>query len=265
MGRQKERDYRSRILTTLAQGAVIPTLGRNNLLRRWQEEGAGIPMEEFHELVWNLIRDGLIFLQPRCNNEKVITDFEMKLTTRGHQYLETAGEYEPDDPDGYLGQLRENMPDLDPIIQKYLQESLFAYRADCFLASAVMLGCASERAILLLGETYLESKHAKVSQPFREIFQSPKRKFGDKLEALRNQLEPIADQISVKPRRDIKAALDYMAEQIRQTRNQAGHPSGVELSRGQTRMNLHSAVYYMEVVYELIKYFGEPDGTAENF
>ena len=43
---------------------------------------------------------------------------------------------------------------IDPVIIRYLEECLSCFRRNLLLSSAVMLGCASEKAVLLLIETF---------------------------------------------------------------------------------------------------------------
>ena len=255
MQRDQERLYRTKILTILAEGRIAATLGGQTFQKLWREEEIGIPDGEYYELIWKLIQEGLVYLTPRFNNNKHLTDFAITLSTRGREYVDSEGEYEPDDPDGYLDLLRERIPDIDDLVFKYLQEALSTYRGDCLMATAVMLGCASERAVLLLGEAYIASQTQGVSQKFTDSFRSEKVKFGEKLRALRNQLEPITNEFPRRVQQQFSATLESMAGLIRHTRNEAGHPSGVELSRDQMRMNLHTAAYYVEIVYELISYF----------
>jgi hypothetical protein len=56
-------------------------------------------------------------------------------------------EYVPYDPDGYLAQLKKDIPEVDPIVIVYLEEALRCLRTGSQLAAAVMLGCAAEKAL----------------------------------------------------------------------------------------------------------------------
>lgn len=255
MLKDKEREYRARILAALSEGVVHAGLWKNGLLKRWQEEGTSIPVKEFHALVWKLICEGLVFPLPDFNNESGLSDFQLKLTEQGRRYMETEGDFEPDDPEGFLDLLDQRVPDLAPLVRKYFQEALFAYRADCFLASAVMLGCASEKAILLLGETYLANPSTGSSEKFEKDFCNPKIGFARKLQALRDRIRSCASSLPLEFKRDAMTALNGTADFIRQTRNEAGHPSGVELSRDNVRTNSKVALHYIQIIHALSDYF----------
>ena len=75
------------------------------------------------------------------------------LTEYGKKVVSTT-EYQPHDPDGYLARIRADIPKIDDVIIRYLEESLSCYRKNLLLAAAVMLGCAAEKAVLLLVQAY---------------------------------------------------------------------------------------------------------------
>jgi hypothetical protein len=63
------------------------------------------------------------------------------VTAYGEKVLEN-GEYQPYDPDGYLQKLQSEIPTVDPVIIRYLEECLSCFRQNLLLSAAVMLGCA---------------------------------------------------------------------------------------------------------------------------
>ena len=68
------------------------------------------------------------------------------------------------DYDGYLSELRQRFPALDPTVERYLSEALQAYHRSLPLSSMVMLGCASERLVLQLIDAYVSSLESEASQ-----------------------------------------------------------------------------------------------------
>ena len=255
MQRDKEREYRNRILLALFENRFETGLCRNTLLKHWQSENTGILIDDFHELIWKLVTEGLIFLFPQWNNDYVISDFKLKLTDAGRQYLESDGEFRPEDPEGYLDLLDKKIPTLDMIVRKYMEEALFSYRSNCMLATAVMLGCASEKSILLLGEAYIAGRSSSSSGSFEKEFLNPRSVISRKISALKGKIELIAKELVSELNRDVMGALNGMADVIRHTRNEAGHPSGVSLSRNDIRMNLTIAAHYLETINLICEYF----------
>jgi hypothetical protein len=75
------------------------------------------------------------------------------LTEYGKQVLASL-EYQPHDPSGYLALLKQQVPGVNSDAVRYLDESLQCFQRGTLLASAVMLGCAAEKAALLLIEGF---------------------------------------------------------------------------------------------------------------
>jgi len=133
----------------------IPT--RLPIFGRFEEQGRHIADDDralaqqvFHELYLERI----IISGSGPNSMSHLMDWPFyRVTEYGKKVLETA-EYEPHDPDGYLANLRGELPNLDDVILRYLDESLTSFRHGLLLASAVTLGCAAEKAMLLFVEAF---------------------------------------------------------------------------------------------------------------
>ncbi len=48
-------------------------------------------------------------------------------------------------------------PDADPVIVDYFKEAVLTYNAGCPKASTVMMGCASEQAVLVLHQAFMSA------------------------------------------------------------------------------------------------------------
>jgi hypothetical protein len=117
------------------------------------------------------------------------------------------------------------VPALDPVIITYLTESLRTFRIGAMLSSTITLGCASEKAPLLLIKAYRDS----LPKASREKFESHtngrmiKRQFEELRKMingdLRGRLPPdLEDGLDV----ELNAIFDF----IRNQRNDAGHRTG---------------------------------------
>jgi hypothetical protein len=252
---EREQELRRLILNGLAEEQNPPDMARNLLVKRLREDGCSIDDLEVAEIIWLLVREGLIFLDPDFNNDRHLQNFRIHLSERGRRYIEESGQYQPDDPDGYMHLLEERCAKLDALVKKYLQEAVLSYRAQCYLASTVMLGCASEQVIVSLGDAFIVAMGDEVHQKFVDSFRSPRTKFSDKLSKLRDNLLPRKNGLPEPIQGKFEQALHTMAEFIRLTRNDAGHPTGVEMSGEQARINLTTAGFYFEVIEELRAHF----------
>jgi hypothetical protein len=148
------------------------------------------------------------------------------------------------------------VPSADPVIREYLSEALQCFLRDLNRAAAVMLGAASERAVLLLIESYarsiadpnkktqVESQVEKASSIFRkyEIFD---KGFANVKPKFPKALGENADSL-------LRGVFDL----IRNSRNDAGHPaSGILVSRDTNYSHLRLFIPYCQRIYELIDWF----------
>lgn len=158
---------------------------------------------------------------------------------------------QPYDPDGYLARVKA-IPNIDDVILAYLEESLKAFRIHCLLSSVITLGCASEKAILLLidaCENSLANSTDKAHFIKKTDTISIKRKHDEFQNILKTKI------LNVLPY-DIKENLDnYLTglfSIIRTQRNDAGHPSGKVIQREHLYSYLVVFPAYLEKVYTLL-------------
>jgi len=199
------------------------------------------------EVIWDLIIEGV--LRPGTTTGDPALPF-FHLTEYGREHLKEEHP-RPHDPDGYLKRLMASVPDLDETVLTYLTESLKTFRIGCLLSSTTTLGCASEKALLLLFEAYAMALSGEKQERFRkDIDGKPmKRKFDEFHKRLDSHL------VSHLPG-DIKEHLDIaliaISALLREMRNDAGHPTGKAVAREQAYANLAVFPTYLKKVYELI-------------
>jgi hypothetical protein len=177
------------------------------------------------------------------------------LTDYGRRVLSNP-EYQPHDASGYLALLKHQIPTINPDVIRYLDESLQCFQRGTLLASAVMLGCAAEKAALLLIDAFGDAivDAGKKQQYEKETaFWMISRKY----EALWKRLEPLASGLPKDLGEDLHTILDRIFDLIRSTRNAAGHPTGKSVERETMRANFILFPSYCRRVYGLIDYFGK--------
>jgi hypothetical protein len=209
--------------------------------------------EKVRQIVWEFILQGILAI----GLDELNPDFPfVSITEHGKQVLE-SGQTLPYDPDGYLKKLRTEIPNLDPIIEMYLSESLQAYLKGLIFSSAVMLGVASEKAFLILLEAFTNAlTDPQKKQRFLSIQESiqTKRKF----DQLKNEIMAIRSTLPRELSEDLESQFDGIFNLIRITRNDAGHPTGRRIERGVQYTNLQLFILYCKRIYGLIDYFRHP-------
>ena len=205
-------------------------------------------------ILWDLIIEGIIRpgLGDGTNNDLPF----FHVTEKGEQIL-SSGISTPYDPDSYLKQLLEDIPNIDRVVVNYLEESLKTFRIGCYLSSTISLGCASEKVFLLLIESFKGSMSNEDS----------KAKFTKAIEGktIKRQYDEFMKYYSStfkqKLNGDLKEGFDTTVlgvfEMIRMNRNDAGHPTGKEIERDVLYANLIVFKTYIKKVYQLISWLSQ--------
>jgi hypothetical protein len=206
--------------------------------------------EKVRQIVWEFILQGILAI----GRDEANPNFPfVSITEHGKKVLE-SGETLPYDPDGYLRKLKTDIPNLDPIIEMYVAESLQAYLKGLMFSSAVTLGVASEQAFLLLLDTFtnaIADPSTKSSfEKLQDMFQ-----IKPKFDQLKNKLMGIKETLPKKLKEDLESQFDGIFNLIRVTRNDAGHPTGRKIERDVAFVNLRLFIIYCKKTYELIDYF----------
>lgn len=151
-------------------------------------------------------------------------------TDRGKETLKHLSR-DPSNPDGYMAYLDENSQ-LDPIAASYIREAIQTYQTSCYKATAVLLGCAAERFILLLRD----SAQAKLDS----LGRSPNKTLSDW--RVKTVFDELSDILKTAMDKEIKASGNAdlkkfresfvyqwpaLFHQIRASRNDVGHPNAI--------------------------------------
>jgi hypothetical protein len=200
------------------------------------------------DIIWDLITEGIV--RPGLGNGLNNGLPWYHISEYGKAVIENQPS-QPYDPDGYLATVRA-IPNIDDVILAYLEESLKAFRIHCLLSSVITLGCASEKAILILIDTceYAITNPVDKADFAKKIDTiSIKRKHDEFQNILRNKIIPTLPK-------DVKENLDnYITgifSIIRNHRNDAGHPTGKVIRREHLYAYLVAFPDYLKKVYSLI-------------
>jgi hypothetical protein len=206
--------------------------------------------ERVRHILWDLVLEGVVF--PGASETETQLNF-LKLTPHGRQVLDRGGA-SPYDPEGYLIYLKREIPNVDPVILDYANEALQTFLKGNLLACSVMIGCASEKAVLLLIDEFIKAvstaRRASVQSSFDSRFSIIK-----KFEYLRAEFNPIKRQLGRDVADDLDIQLDGVFNLLRNARNDAGHPTGSKVDRNRAFANLQLFVPYCKLIYALLTYF----------
>jgi hypothetical protein len=234
-------------------GSVPPDL---NIFGEFEAQGKAVQSADRElacQMFYELALDGVIVPGIGPNTNSLLSWPFYRVTEYGKQVLGTP-EYQPHDPGGYIKRLRTEIPAVDGTIVRYLDESLACFQRRTLLASAVMLGCAAEKAALLLVDVFGTAIRDPVKQQQYEK-ETKNWMISRKYDALWKRLEPLAKGLPKELGDDLHTILDRVFDLIRTTRNEAGHPTGKIVDRDVMTANLILFPSYCRRVYCLIEHF----------
>jgi hypothetical protein len=177
----------------------------------------------------------------------------IQISEWGKKCLE-AGEFLPHDAGQYLARLKAFITGVDSGILLYLQESLIAFRSGAYVASAVMTGVATERTLLVLRDAI---EAALPTQDVRNTFagKTKNKLIKQAFDEMWKRLDPVHDRLAADLKKeDVRAELSGTFDLIRKTRNDAGHPTGRQISREEAHNLLLLFPQYCQVAYDTINW-----------
>lgn len=263
---RKSRPYSSseqpfsvnRLFDEVAAIARTRQLKYNNSLPAWQDNAG---RAELHanlrgpvwDIVWDLIVEGI--LRPGNDYGDPFELPNIHVTAYGKDALKDF--LTPYDPEGYLKAISAAVPNVDTIIIKYIAESAETLRRNCLLSSTIAIGCAAEKGFLLLldafGDALQPADQARFAKERNKAWQIKRQHevFMSWYDAkLRSRLSSKGgDWITL-----LEDALQFLFSYFRKIRNEAGHPTGITLSREAVQSHLVIFPTYVRCIYDLIEW-----------
>ncbi len=240
---------RGHVLRHLATPGCTCSFGRPYLpaaIRR----AAGCREHEVWEALWGLVGDGLVYLDTAGQGSGT-DNWQWRLSAAGLRVIQ-GGPWEPADPEGYLRRLQQQVPSLDPLAERYVEEALRAFNARCYLATSVMLGAASEQVFNRLAAAFVSAEGDSASR-LQKLLDDRGKTYFVRFQELRKRLEPIRDELP--DGLGDSLTLDAVADLLRVTRNAAGHPSGQTVDEDTARTHLQMAALYLARMTALQEHF----------
>jgi hypothetical protein len=231
-------DIRSRVLQGLAAERSDTRFGDSYFVRRISTE-LQCPPQQVMEVLWGLVGEGLVYLDTAGQGSGT-SNWWWRLSSLGKSVAH-GGNWEPRDVEGYLKRLRAHRPAIDDVAIRYVEEALRAFNARCYLASSVMLGVASERVINELGHTLADALGAKATKLSKLLSSSTSR-----MAAQFDEMRKLLVQMDLPDGLTDTLTLDAVADLLRISRNNAGHPTGAVVDEDTAYTHLQMAARYLQ-------------------
>ena len=207
---------------------------------------------------WQLARTGVIALSgDNAGLVRTINYPAILITARGKALLQ-RGENSPHNPQRYLNALKRRVANADPDILAYLDEAVGAWAAGLYRSSAVMLGCACEKLILIMaislankGADALAKKLADSRTSISVIYEEVRQN----LLAKKQTLPPeVADKLDRK--------LSPIFDHARILRNASGHPTGASVTTEDAEAGLLLFPGFYAMCDQIIRAINESGASA---
>lgn len=173
---------------------------------------------------------------------------------------EAIGEMLPFEIEKFPETLQERIPDIDPVIVRFISEAIISVKAGSNLGCAFLLGGASEKAIYLLIDAYTDAiKDEKNKEKFKS------RISGKFISKVFNSFKNSYKSSKNKPEgmgwtNDLEVEIEQIFQFCRICRNEAGHPHlPPNLDKGVLLANMGQFVKYIEDIYKMMEYYKNND------
>lgn len=219
------------------------------------QEVSEIGRQRIGSVLWSLVAQEILYIDMPLDLSSGKTSLVFDITEYGLQVL-SAGIPIPHDPDGYLSYIKSEIPNIDATVYTYISESINAYNHNLLLSATTAIGCASEKALLLLLEAYIPFLP---SEKERESFlKRTKGKFIKiQFEEFQKSFAGQKSRVDKELTDGIDIVISGIFELLRQNRNSTGHPIGKLMSKDRVFASLQLFVTYCKRIYELIDFFND--------
>ena len=210
------------------------------------QEAPGLSNQHVMQAVWALIGQGLAYID---YSQSAAENWELHLTEAGRAAAADEA-VTPDSPDSYLQRLSRDVPDMSTIVKDYTEEALRAYNVGLYRASAVMLGVASEAAVLEAASSFAKRLPANESRKFLEAINS-QRPIIAKFSTFRSKLESRKHELPKELADGLDLTVHSISDLLRAYRNDAGHPTDRTIHRDDAHTHLCLFIRYARKLYTL--------------
>jgi len=215
----------------------------------------GVTTDDVWEVVCDLVARRLLYVAQWHSQSTSRSGPVLALTERGRSALSTS-EPTPHDP-AYMGYIRSTAPYLPAAVYEYVDEAVAAFQAQLLRASAVMLGVASEAAMLDLIEAFAGWLSADDEGDFRKALKQTQNGYLPKLKSFKDRLDQRRKQVPHDLTDALGWSFDYSAELFRAYRNDAGHPTGIKIVHDDCSTALACLPLYLRRVSALRDFFAK--------
>lgn len=213
------------------------------------------------ETIWKMILDNIVIPVETNYSHANIENWGLRITLYGKKFLDQAEFYF--DPDGYRALLRRSANPLDSIIEQYATEALKCFKQKLTFASAVMIGAAAEKAVLLLYEAIIESAEDPNTKTRLQKAMNGTARMPTIYNTIERATEKFQKTIEEFDPKAIECAVHHMksfADMVRRQRNNAVHPVTADVDETLVLLSINTFPVALEITHRLRSFFDANQG-----
>lgn len=204
-----------------------------------------------NQIVWDLIFEKIIIIG---SNKKNAEWPYLRVTSLGKNIV--CKENPIDNFDSMISNLKTNVPDIDSVVLSYFELCLMTYNIAEYLSSTVMLGCAAEKAILLMIEKYQkwlsDNGYIEESEKFQNIDAlTISGKFSEFNKSINAKRDLFPNQISD----ELVSLVQSIFTEIRNNIKEPERPEPKEINPDELTVWINFFPNHCENIYKIIDYF----------
>ena len=196
-----------------------------------------------------MVSQGLAFIDI---TQSAPENWELRLTHAGIAAVRDE-DYNPDDASGYLEKLSRDIPGLSQTTATYLREAVRSYAGGLYLAATVMVGVASEAAVLEMAGALAARFN---DDALKTTLANARISYYKKFQEIRKMLESSKAALPAELTDGMSLLFESVLDLLRVNRNDAGHPSGKHFGRDDCFIALRMASRYLQRIYALKESLG---------
>ncbi len=210
--------------------------------------------EYFFEVFNDLLSQGIVAMG-EIGSHGMTSHPWFIITSYGKKVLE-QDEITPHDVNGYFQHVKTQVPNLDELALRYLQESVECFLKNNYIASSILLGVSSEIIFNQLFDVFKNSKINSKEKQKEYNSLSQRATIGRKYNIISKKLQSIRDQLGSDIEENLNIGFEGIFTLIRLQRNELGHPSGIVKRTEINKENVHAQliifIMYCKMVYSIM-------------
>ncbi|MDB5985194.1 MAG: hypothetical protein JWR16_247 [Nevskia sp.] len=179
------------------------------------------------QALWSLISKRMLYLDM---DQQSPENWPVYFTEKGRSAADRT-KLTPDNVTAYLSQIDSTILGFSGTARLYLEESLTSFSAECFLASTMMVGVATEACFYDVAGAFANWLGGNAGHSLDGLLDQPTRAYIHKFTEFQKKLSASKGHLPPALQQNLDLNINSALELIRLARNEVGHPTNQSVDR----------------------------------